>query len=293
MVRICGVLVDHWESRGSLVLADFEGEFTGFEGELSTAAFMRTSAIDPKGLGPLSGEASVGETGLLVDMRCPEGVLVVKRIMESARIIKAVWGADSDVTSLMHAPAANPLSIASSSVVDVQLGFCTPSKRLSMSKMLLRVPPKRIERLPSKASAVDFVSKQALNQRAIPFPLVRSAAVYAVDDLHRLDIVLRCQRPPAGNYMEARHHSEAFVCRLRSIPGSVAADKLQHYTHMLEHRKGLEKQAVAVKIKRHCLAVALRGFGECLAPFQELREKADELLRKAGVTLADDLSFAD
>ena len=76
----------------------------------------------------------------------------------SHRIIKAVWGADSDITSLMHAPAANPLSISSSSLVDVQLGFCTPSKRLSMSKMLQRVPPKRIERLPSKALAPHFAS---------------------------------------------------------------------------------------------------------------------------------------
>merc|ERR1712093_559414 len=40
------------------------------------------------------------------------------------------------------------------------------------------------------------------------------AALYALDDLHRLDLILRTQRPPSGSYTEARNQTDNFVCRL-------------------------------------------------------------------------------
>merc|ERR1719510_2208933 len=108
--------------------------------------------------------------------------------METTAITKMIWGADGDVASLRYGPPAAPLNISSAQVVDVQLAFSTPSRRLAMAKTLER-------------------------------PLPTQVATYAMDDLHRLDLVLQHQRP-SGNagYMQALSVTDALHCVLFQKP---------------------------------------------------------------------------
>merc|ERR1712100_617583 len=143
-------------------------------------------------------------------MRCPGAAALVKRVMESTAITKIIWGADGDLTALGYTPAQQPLGIFGANVVDAQLGFSSDKKRLGMAKMLERLPEAEVSRL-SKRGSIDFESRHSRHCRALSLPLSSNSALYAMDDLHRLDLILQTQRPPSGSYTEARNQTEAFV----------------------------------------------------------------------------------
>merc|ERR1719188_1020570 len=107
----------------------------GVEGELVSAAFQRTWTVERSSLTKIAGKGSE-EMGVMFDFRVLEAVAIVKRIMEAPTLCKAIWGADGDVSSLRFTPASDPLRIVSVNVLDVQLAYSEPGKRLAMSKML-------------------------------------------------------------------------------------------------------------------------------------------------------------
>merc|ERR1711939_1043037 len=115
--------------------------------------------------------------------------------MESSDIVKLIWGAVSDVQSLLHQEQPRRLGIQVRSLVDVQLGFSTHDRRLGLA----RIPRENVHQsllagLPAK-EVIDFNSPHSENRRALPIPLSETAAKYAMDDLHRLEAVLRSQCP--------------------------------------------------------------------------------------------------
>jgi len=291
VLELSGGLVKQWEARGAVVLADFEGAFTGFEGEPLTAAFQRTFTLDPKSLRQLPVAGPSKDMGLFVDLRNQESAAIAKRIMESESIVKVVWGADNDVVSLRYTPIARPLGISSARVVDAQLGFSAPHRRLAMGAMLERLPASSLKGLPGKA-AIDFRGAHAFNRRAIHLPLEPQEVAYAVDDLHRLDAILRSQIPRSGSYLQAQSQSSSVVSLILQSPASASADKLRAYSARLSKRTGLERQEIAVRAKRHIMAVRRAISEGAVDEFSMLEKEADLVLQQAGVSIPDDLSFS-
>jgi len=300
--RTAATLVSFWVQRNAVVLADFEGEMPGIGGELCCAAFQRNLAIEPKGLRQLQSQGFCRDMGLLIDLRCVEGVGLVRQIMESPAITKMIWGADGDVASLRYGPPAAPFSISSAQVVDVQLAFSTPSRRLAMAKMLERLPSeaKPVD-LPSKDAAIDFTRSHAFNRRALQLPLPTQVATYAMDDLHRLDLVLQHQRP-SGNagYMQALNVTDALHCVLFQKPVVYCSDQLRRWHVTLHKITGLGRQMKAVQIKRTMMAlkrcvpadkIATQLAGTELAELQAIEADADKALAEVDVIIPDDLSL--
>lgn len=293
--KICGVgtdLIQQWEAGRAMLVADFEGEFTGFEGELVTAAFRQTFTLDKNGLRPLSGsKGEQSSVGILADMRCPGAASLVKRVMESTAITKIIWGADGDLTALSYTPAQQPLSIFANNVVDAQLGFSTEKKRLGMAKMLERLPEAEVSRL-TKRDAIDFEASHSRHRRALAFPLSSNNSLYAMDDLHRLDLILRTQRPPSGSYAEARNQAEGFVCRLRQTPKEVSLERVKQLEGAFQRKTGAQKLVHAVRIKRHVVALRILGLDVLHLPGgTAFVQQVDQVLAEGGVVVPDSLVF--
>lgn len=298
LLALCREIIKMWDAkgRGTSLLADFEGEMTGLEGELVSAAFQRTLVLDPKSLRPTQvGGGGSREMGLLVDLRCADAIQLVKRIMESENMCKIIWGANGDVTSLRYTPVQQPLSIESSNVVDAQLAFSNHGRRLGMEKMLERLPPKSIEGLPAKA-CIDFATPHAFNRRALALPFQPHVAAYAVDDLHRLEAVLLGQKPSSGNYSGAQKDTSSLHVRLMQNPVACAVDSLAAHRDKFTHKGGLDGQLAAVRAKRRILAVRrLFPTGMDAAVQTELsaiEAEVDRILSEVGVVVPEDLSFA-
>eukprot|EP00405_Crypthecodinium_cohnii_P007225 CAMPEP_0206421194 /NCGR_PEP_ID=MMETSP0324_2-20121206/1303_1 /ASSEMBLY_ACC=CAM_ASM_000836 /TAXON_ID=2866 /ORGANISM="Crypthecodinium cohnii, Strain Seligo" /LENGTH=574 /DNA_ID=CAMNT_0053885243 /DNA_START=261 /DNA_END=1988 /DNA_ORIENTATION=- len=275
LIALCHTLVKQWIGRKCVVLADFEGEFMGMGGELVSAAFQRTLVVDSKALAPLLGSSATKEMGLLLDLRCPEAIAVTKEIMESEDLCKAIWGADGDVTSLKYSPMINPLSISSVNVLDVQLGFSQDGRRLGMGTMLKRLPPKMVAGLPDKglAGGVDFTVAQARHLRSLDPPISLSAAQYAVDDLHRLEVVLRTQKPFEVNYRSARNRTMGIVHTICDEPHAFLVPKMKSFMGKMTSASGDDRLATAVRVKRHMMALRhVMGSDEAL--YQALLPKS-------------------
>lgn len=288
-------LVDGYEAEGVVLIADFEGEMPGYGGEVVTAAFLPTAALDPQTLRRcLAGSQPTREvpTGLLVDLRCAAGINLVRRIMQSQAITKLIWGADMDMASLRYQELPRTLGIGSASVVDVQLGFSTPERRLGMARALERVPHALIEGLPGKKT-IDFDTPHSRNRRALRFPLGDIEARYAADDLHRIEAILSSQVPDGGSYVEARRITEDVARALESDPAGLV--KLESDLKWFAKMSGTRRQKRAVEIARHVVAVRARGAasGDAELPCARALEQVSPVLAKAGVIIPHDLGFAD
>jgi len=275
------MLIDKYEENRVMLITDFEGEMPGYGGELVTAAFLPTGVLETgslrvrrDGCPPLPKSDNVG---LLIDMRSAMGVGLVRCVMENEGITKLIWGADSDLTSLRYQVFPRPLNIGSRSVVDVQLGFSTPSWRLGMARALERVPAEYLVGLPSKK-----------------LPLGRLEATYAADDLHRIEVIMLNLDPKGGSYMQARAMTDQVAAVLAS--DNVGLSKLQRDLEWFERAFGIKRRKRAVEIARHIMAIRARGV--VLAPKQEkvingILACVLPALNKAGVAIPADLAFGN
>lgn len=285
-------IVDALEAERAVLLADFEGEMTGFGGELVTAAFMPCRSIDRNTLQAWP-RVQVDRSGLLLDMRCRGGAELVQRVMESPHILKVIWGADGDLTSLRHQELPFCLGFRSSSVVDAQLAFSNPSARLGMARMLDRVPQELIAQLPKK-EWIDFDQPHSLNRRALRWPLREEEARYAVDDMHRLDIIVSTQIPEAAGYLLAFNMTEQIVLRIENDPDGIAW--LQNELMWFERKMpGTQRRSKAVQLARHIKG--LRAKDAQLGPtwrwIGSLEANLSAELLKDGVVIPADASFDD
>jgi len=284
--------VEALKKEGAVVVADFEGEMPGHGGELVTAAFLPTGAVDRDTLKWLPAEGKPVERGLLLDLRCGLGVKVLKEIMESTQITKLIWGADMDLQSLMHQKYPMMfLDVHPRQVVDVQLAFSEPNFRLGMSKMLERIPARFVEGLPSKGQ-IAFDEFHSRNRRAMALPLSRIHAAYAMDDLHRIEAILRSKPPPGGSYQRARDMTDVTVRQTREDPFGLKS--LRTDMEWFKNKRGVGMLSMAVRIKRHILAMRARGGQVQQDNFVAGAEAAvDAALDHAEVRIPEDLSFSD
>jgi hypothetical protein len=155
--------------QGRVILADFEGENIGWGGELVTAQFLPTQALD-KSLSPTRflEPPPESEMGLLIDADREKSREIVRAVMESRQLTKIIWGADGDLATLRHQLYDSNLNrvvpIRSINVIDVQLGFSTMSRRLGMKTMMERVPRSFTLGLSSKDLPGNFYEPSTRNQ---------------------------------------------------------------------------------------------------------------------------------
>merc|ERR1712046_81806 len=115
--------------------------------------------------------------------------------MENASITKLGWGSEADIETLMYQEVPVPLRVSQpDGVVDVQLGFCKPNRRIGMQKVLESLPSVYLKQLPPKGE-INFDGFHGRNRRIFSTPMEIVFATYAIDDLHRIEFILRCKIP--------------------------------------------------------------------------------------------------
>lgn len=290
-------IADALEQECAVLLADFEGEMTGFGGELVTAAFLPTAVLNRTDFS-IRRDGAKGQlrAGLLLDLRCFGGRALCRRLMESQNVVKIIWGADGDLTSLRHQVFPAPLETYSRSVVDAQLAFSQPHMRLGMGRMLDRVPKEYKASLPNKAS-VEFDMPHSLNMRALRWPLQENEAKYAADDLHRLEAILITQVPPQdGGYAHAFVLTADIMARLDNDPYGLAwlSNELNFFSRK---PAGTQRRAKAVQLVRHLKTLPARMAGhQFYQDFQWVAQLEAQLVHElatAGVVIPADASFAN
>ena len=317
--------VDKWESDKAVILADFEGEHMGWGGEpvkflqnsveielaalhsygpdshawqcslqfhdrMLCAQFLRTAAINRETLRPAK-DILKPEPGLLFDMRGnSSGITLVRRVMESAAITKVIWGADGDLTSLRY----HRTPIRSCTVVDAQLGFSVPGRRLGMAKCVATLPYSVRRGLPAKDLPHNFYNPQAANKRCFRFPLPPKIARYCMDDLHRIEVILRNKTPPKGSYLDAKQATDAYTASLEFPDAG-----LQWLTNELRffgRKYGLPKYIKGVQMERAARHIEAVFAGKLTrsqkSSLARLHRSIVPVLRARGVTIPEDLSFA-
>lgn len=300
--KAASLMVCTWESSGAVVIADFEGENMGWGGELTMAQFLATTALDPATLrrSDSVSQGSDREMGLLIDARSTAGVVLIRKVMESKKITKVIWGADGDLISLRHqgclSAALAPFpAIASVNVIDAQLGFSTVSKRLGMKRMLERVPFGKIRTLPSKDLEDSFYDAFGRNKRCFRLPLTKRLALYAIDDLHRIEAILETQTPPGGSYAAAKRTTDMFLATLDTPSSGVSWLQLEkgYYTRKF----GSKRTQKAVQFTRAVRHLEMAFGKELTSHDRRIMESAKHAvapeLRKVGVVIPDTLAFAD
>jgi|Transcript_77084 hypothetical protein len=292
-------IVDELEAERAILLADFEGEMTGFGGELVTAAFLPTTTLERDGFRVGSKALSSlrhpdePRAGLLLDLRCEAGRRLVRRIMQSEDVCKVIWGADGDLTSLRHQVLPAPLQISSRAVIDAQLAFSQPHARLGMARMLERVPRQLLEHLPDKA-CVEFDLPHSINRRALRWPLQCHEARYAADDLHRLEAILQSQVPPSGGYGSAMILTAEIMSRIEHDPFGLAwlGNELNFFSRK---PPGTQRRAKAVQLVRHIktLPARMMAYPVAFPPWVAgLEASLVAELASEGVFIPNDVSFA-
>lgn len=289
LLDIVGKYVDGCEARCPAMIADFEGEMPGHGGVLSMAQLQWTSAVHAETLAPHIMPAGPPRTlGLLVNLDHERCIAVLRRIMESPSITKFMWGANGDCQSLLYQELPVALTVRPVNVVDAKNAF----HNLGLARMLEHVPPRCLEGLPSKEQ-IDFDSIHAQNRRAFARPVGRCAAAYAVDDLHRIEAVLRYKVPAAGSYAPARGETENMMQELLADPYGMQA--FQETVWRFQKRSGAGKACKAVELMRHI--VSLRARKAQLTPKQQAAVESVKVsvtaeLEWAGVAIPEDLSFS-
>ena len=288
-------LVTEWEStEGLTLLTDFEGENMGWGGLLETAQFLPTKMMHPATLRVdcVNKPESITRfdlPGLLVDTRGPEAAAIVKRIMESPKLTKLIWGADGDCTSLCH---QNNLQARPVQVVDVQLGYSSPGKRLGMAGALEQVPWSFIKGLPCKDANPDKYNPQAHNKRCNELPCGREEELYAMDDLHRIEAIISTRAPTMRSFSQAKTMTDQLINDIYHPAGGL--NWLRQESSYYGRKYGLMKSKKAVQFARACVHIEL-VFGATLSAPEKhfitsVKQKIAPELRRLGV-IVKDLSF--
>ncbi|CAE7296894.1 cspA, partial [Symbiodinium microadriaticum] len=298
LVRNC---IDTCEEYGAALLVDFEGEMPGHGGEVSIAQVQFTQVLDLKTLSPLrlNPLQRFQCPGFLLDLRCPSGVEIIRQVMGSQKILKILWGAQGDCQCLMYQLRPFYIGVYPMATLDAQVAF-DASVLIGMAKMLQTVPSETTGGLPIKEDQINWDASHCENKRALEVPLSRESALYAVDDLHRIEAIVGTKLPPSGSYAAALQHTAQMLLGLRQDPCGLST--LEQDLRWLEKRDGTKKMVKAVQIARHCISVQLRfslggrdnsieAYPEVNLSIQTALARANEVLQTQNVHVPPDLSF--
>jgi len=287
IISLVNACVTACETCEATMIVDFEGELSGHGGELTVAQLQVTSTVDSRTLMPRPiPEGPPCTLGLLLDLRTAPCIAVIRQVVESAHITKLMWGAAGDVESLMYQEQPTVFQFRPVCIVDVQKAF----NGLGLCNMLVHVPQRLQLGLPKKEQ-IDFDAFHAQNRRALVLPLSFRSAAYAMDDLHRIEAVLRSKVPPGGSYVEASRATDQMVAETRADP--LGLQTLGRKMGWFETSSGVKRTVKAVEIQRHIISLRARGvdIGPEQAFVDQIEAEVAAELRKAGVDVRIDLSF--
>jgi len=293
LLKLVTGYVERCKEGGLVMLADLEGNMLGFGGTATTAALQVTRSVCAETLVPRPPPVDrPQDPGLLLDLSYAPCVLLLKLIMESPDIKKFLWGALEDCKAMLHQSMPVPLDIHPVALVDAQLAFSTAQHRMGMSSMLEQVPQSILRGLPKKEQ-IDWDRSFAQNLPVWNPPFSQKLARYAVDDLHRLEAVLRSMVPrPRGSYVIAKYETADQLKKLKK--DNLGINDLLQYFEKLPYLAGDKRLARAVKVVRHLHS--LTEMDAILNQSQQstvdlVAQRAHEILQRAGVDVAADLSF--
>merc|ERR1712232_280001 len=171
-------------------------------------------------------------------------------------------------------------------VVDVKKAF----HEFGLAAMLEHVPPQLLQGMAQK-DQIDFDAFHSKNQRALPLPMCTSAASYAVDDMHRIEAIVRYKAPPSGSYVAARDASCIMISNIKADP--CGARSFQEEFDRFEKFTGARRLVKAVELMRHIVSLRARKLEPGLLPdFARIESCAAAELENAGIVIPDDLAFA-
>jgi hypothetical protein len=127
----------------------------------------------------------------VVDTKCAAGIELIRDIMCCEHIQKMVWGAESDVSCMIHQRIPYSLDIVPVNVIDIQLMYTKNNRLLGMKRALNNIrqhEPALLKALPSK-DIINWNESYSKNKEALPYPLNKTHITYSVDDLHRIEII--------------------------------------------------------------------------------------------------------
>ncbi|CAE7267034.1 cspA [Symbiodinium pilosum] len=210
--------IDTCEEYGAALLVDFEGEMPGHGGEVSIAQLQFTQVLDLKTLSPLRLHPlqRFRCPGFLLDLRYPSGVEIIRQVMGSQKILKILWGAQGDCQCLMYQLRPCYIGVYPVGTLDAQVAF-DANILIGMAKMLQTVPSETTDGLPVKEEQINWDAAHCENKRALAVPLSRESALYAVDDLHRIEAIVGTKLPPSGSYAAALQHTTQMLMSLRKV----------------------------------------------------------------------------
>jgi len=276
------------EEQGAVMIADFEGEMPGHGGVLTIAQLQLTSAVDGHTLQPQPSQPWPPRSlGLLIDLRSETCVAVMRRVMESSRIVKLLWGAGGDFKSLLYQQVPIALRVQPSATVDVMKAFHS----LGMAEMMKHLHPERLAGLPSKQQ-IDFDAFHSLNCQALPPPIGLHAAKYAMDDLHRIELILQSKVPSGGSLLQAKDATDKMLLELLADPCGLQS--LRAEMRRFQQRSGAGQTCKAVEMMRHIISLRIRGMdaGPEQVFIEEVETSAKAHLQSVGVVIPTDLSFS-
>lgn len=277
------------------ILFDAEGEMLGFGGFMKIITFMFLNHKDTP--------------GLVIDMTCERSVSLAQDILQCEHLKKIVWGAESDVSSLIHQRLPSPLNIVPCNMIDIQKIFTENEKfPLSMKKALAEIQkhePERFSHLPEK-DIIDWNEKYSKNREALPTPMSEMHIKYSVDDLHRIAIIIHTMQKGYNSIYrstyEATTKTEHDILRIQQdIYGMMWFYKqIQSYKRAKRLNRPLVQQlAKAVVIQRHLIYLRTyyaNALNMYLSPsdcrhIQMYETEFNTLLAKHNVIINNDLSF--
>ena len=277
--------------RGSVYLADFEGEMPGFGGDLTVAQFLTTSTVERDSLVPKTGAlGSPPSIGLLLDLRDVDGIAITRLIMGDSDFTKLIWGASGDLTSLRYQYSLQ--QIFAKNVVDVQRGFSIPGRLLGMATATDGLPYSFTRGLPAKDQGHDWTPR-ARNCRCVALPLNKNFSLYAMDDLHRIEAIISFKKPTnchTGSYTNARSVTTQFLKDLEVSGGAMA--QVENEYRYFQRKYGMQKKIKAVELIRVLIHIQ-KVFEDSLSSSQ--KNSIETMLRVARraalVNVPADLSF--
>jgi hypothetical protein len=288
-------LVDKWETEKVVLLADLEGENHGLGGEMHCAQFFPTTVFDPVSnkvdSTPYSKSTSPSLIGLLLDAKSPEALLIMKRIFESSRITKFLWGSDGDLIALRWNPTVSEsLRVRSKNVIDVQLAYSSHGRRLGMERAMMEAVPYSLSSVLSCAKHdSSYYEPQAQNRRCTSIPFDAAQFRYSMDDLHRIELILVHKPAAPSSFLSAKRSTDRDIEGIES--GAFLFSWLELEASFFSRKFGNIKGQKAVQFKRAIvhLKMVLPGVRN------EALKRVDDLigleLRLRNVVICD-LSFA-
>ena len=211
--------------------------------------------------------------------------------MESPSLCKLIWGSDSDLIALRWNPTEGK-RIHSKNVIDVQLGYSRHGRRLGMERAMNDVPYSKRSSLSSAKHDPSYYFPQGENKRCTAIPASRDHEIYAMDDLHRIELILL--HKPCSSFLPAKELTERDITKIDS--GAFLFEWLQLEQGYYDRNYGSRKSQKAVQFRRAIVHIKMVLAGQLSASQKMILARVDSKvaneLRLRKVVIKDgDLSF--